>query len=104
MNKAFGLELEGNKIQFNTTNTAAGQIKDANSKPHACANSQPSLAAWLGIRTVASRKECDNAIEELEKAKDLHWLSEIPGWVGPFTPSLSTIAKGIGWEVMFENK
>lgn len=30
VNKAYGLELEGNKIQFNTTNTAAGQIKDAN--------------------------------------------------------------------------
>jgi len=30
VNKAYGLELDANKIQFNTTNTAAGQIKDAN--------------------------------------------------------------------------
>lgn len=30
VNKAYALELEANKIQFNTTNTAAGQIKEAN--------------------------------------------------------------------------
>jgi len=30
VNQAYGLELEGNRIQFNATNTAAGQIKDAN--------------------------------------------------------------------------
>src|SRR6266496_1101411 len=39
------------------------------STPHACANSQPSLAAWPEIWTAASRKECDNAIKELGRRR-----------------------------------
>src|SRR5258706_1471527 len=52
------------------------------SKPHACANSQPSSAAWPEIWTAASRKECDNAIKELDRRRT---LSEIPGphWLSP---------------------
>src|SRR5437867_2263245 len=50
---------------------APAKSKRPTSKPHACANSQPSLAAWPEIWTAASRKECDNAISENVKAQDL---------------------------------
>lgn len=63
VNKAYGLELVGTKIQFNTTKTAAGQIKDANLEASRMRESQPSLAAWPKIWTAASRKECANAID-----------------------------------------
>src|SRR5437867_1095874 len=48
-------------------------------KPRACANSQPSSAAWPEIWIGASRKECDNAIEELDRRRTYFgWLKYPP--------------------------
>src|SRR6266536_3429405 len=59
------------ETRFSSTPRTLPQAKSKmpTSKPHACANSQPSSAAWPEIWIGVSRKECDNAIEEQDRRR-----------------------------------